>query len=83
MHACIVHVQNGTACQEFHTLPEKYKQKMKNVHLKKKSRFLLSRFSYAYDIHMSNLWLMSPSSPGKWSPATWRNVLHLPAFIPS
>jgi len=50
-----------------HTLPEKYKQKM--LTFKKNQEVVPSRFSYAYDIYMSNLWLMSPSSPGKWSPA--------------
>jgi len=49
---------------------------------KKNQEVVLSRFSYAYDIHMSNLWLMSLSSCGKWSPAPWRNILHLPPFIP-
>jgi len=48
-----------------------------------KNQVVLSRFGYAYDIHMINFWLMSPSSPGKWSPAPGRNILHLPPFIPS
>lgn len=63
-----------------HTLPEKFKQNVFNL---KKNQVVLSRLRYAYDIHVINSWLMSPSSPGKWLPAPWRNILHLPPFIPS